>query len=181
MITEGVNLLPWRAMQRARTRRLRLGGSLAMMLIGLLTGVAGSQGIQALTAEQSQRNHRLEAAISSLDRRIGAIDDLQGTRKRLSQRMATLQMLADSRERPLQRFAAVAWALPDRLTVQRWSMQDGLLELTGTAQEITAVATLMSRIEQLAYFGEAKLVSIDSPQKTTSTLKHFHVQAKARP
>lgn len=181
MTINGVNLLPWRAMQRARTLRLRLSGSAVMLLLGLLLGVAGSQGIHALNNEQLQRNLRLEAAISSLDQRISAIDDLQGTRARLTERMTTLQMLADSREKPLQRFAAIAWALPDTLTLQRWSMQGDTLDLTGTAKQITAVATLMSRIEQLAHFGEATLVSIDVPQKPNSTLKHFHIRAKALP
>ena len=181
MEAEGVNLLPWRAMRRARTRRLRLVGSLVMLFLGLCLGAVGSQGIDALTAEQAERNQRLEAAILSLDRRISAIDDLQGTRNRLTERMTTLQVLTDSRRKPLERFAAIAWALPDTLTLQRWSLQDDTLDLTGTAQEVSAVATLMSRIEQLPQFDAATLVSIDSAQQTHPMLKYFHIRAKALP
>lgn len=181
MPVEGVNLLPWRAMQRARTRRVRLGGGLVMLLLGLSLGAVGSQGIDALTADQTQRNQRLQAAIVSLDRRISAIDDIQGTRKRLTERMTTLQTLADSRRKPLQRFAAIAWALPDTLTLERWSMQGDTLDMTGSAREVTAVATLMSRIEQLPQFSEAALISIDSPEQPSQMLKYFHIRAKARP
>lgn len=181
MSFEGVNLLPWRAMQRAQTARLRAFGSLIMLLAGLFAGGVGTLGIDHLTQHQIEQNQHLESAIARLNERILDIDSLQDTRAQLAERMATLKTLADDREQTLERFTDIASALPDALVLQRWSMEGSRLDLTGISQGLTPVAALMSRLETLPRFGEATLVSITSHVDDPTRLKVFHIQAETPP
>lgn len=181
MSSEGVNLLPWRAMRRTQTLRLRIMISIAMLIIGLCAGGIIAHTIQTLTAEQTVRNQRLEAAIFSLDQRIVAIDDLQGTRKRLTERIATLQTLADDREQALQRFAEIAAIVPESITLTHWSLERGHADLSGMASGIKPIAALLSALEEVNGYAEATLLSITTPAETTHNLKVFHIQAEALP
>ena len=181
MPPKGVNLLPWRAMRRIQTLRLRVMVSMLMLMIGLCAGGLIAYKVQTLTTEQKLRNQRLEAAIFSLDQRIVAIDDLQGTRERLTERIDTLQTLADDREQALKRFAEIAAIVPTSITLTHWSLERNFLTLSGTANGIKPVAALLSALEKINDFPEAKLVSITTPAETTHNLKLFHIEAEVRP
>lgn len=181
MSSEGVNLLPWRAMRRAQTLRLRVIVSMTMLIVGVCAGGIIAHTIQTLTAEQAARNQRLEAAIFSLDQRIVAIDDLQGTRKRLTERIATLQTLADDREQALKRFAEIAAIIPESITLTHWSLDRHHADLSGIASGIKPIAALLSALEEINDYAEATLLSITTPADTPHNLQLFHIQAEALP
>lgn len=181
MSFEGVNLLPWRAMRRTQTLRLRVFVFMTMLIMGLCGGGIIAHAIQTLTAEQTARNQRLEAAIFSLDQRIVAIDDLQGTRERLTERIATLQTLGDDREQALKRFAEIAAIIPQSITLTHWSLERSHADVSGIASGIQPIAALLSALEEVDGYAEATLLSITTPADATHNLKLFHIQAEALP
>ncbi len=157
-----INLLPWRAQQRAQRQRefglAALGAVLAAGAVTLFT----SWGINGAIDRQHDRNEVLKQEIAALDKQITEILGLEAQKQRLVARMEIITRLQRSRPEVVHVFDQLARTLPDGVYLTTVKQTDKKLELRGVAQSSTRVSTFMRNIEASPWLMNPELQVVET-------------------
>jgi len=157
-----INLLPWRAQQRAQRQRefglAALGAVLAAGAVTLFT----SWGINSAIDRQHDRNEVLKQEIATLDKQITEILGLEAQKQRLVARMEIITRLQRSRPEVVHVFDQLARTLPDGVYLTTVKQTDKKLELHGVAQSSTRVSTFMRNIESSPWLMNPELQVVET-------------------
>ncbi|SEN34411.1 type IV pilus assembly protein PilN [Pseudomonas sp. ok272] len=156
----GINLRPWREMQRQARRKRFLLGLCALLLLALVVIVLGERYINGVIDRQMARNAYISRQLMKLDERIERIDALRRQRRQLVQQMTVVHDLQGSRAGSAKVFGQLAQALPDEVFLTSVRRQERLLFIGGMAQVPGQVSTLMRNLDQAEVFDAPSLIDV---------------------
>lgn len=156
----GINLRPWREMQREARRKRFLLGLCAVLLLAMVVMVLGERYINGAIDRQMARNAYISRQLMTLDERIEQIEALQRQRRQLVEQVTTLHGLQGSRTDSAKVLDQLAHALPDEVFLTSVRRQEQLLFISGMAQAPSQVSTLMRNLGQAQMFEAPGLADV---------------------
>ena len=150
LMSDGFNLLPYRARKRrvARRQRLALLGAVSLAGCAAIGAVAGWDAFER--ARLDERRMALEASLSASSAQIGEHARLVRAEADRRRARELAQPLALPRERFLALLEALADAPPQRgVALQRVSQRTNEVELAALAPDSQAAAQWLKRLESL--------------------------------
>jgi type IV pilus assembly protein PilN len=172
-----INLLPWRDQQR-RERKLAF-----FVALGVAAGVAAVVAfvayllVGAMIEAQEQRNERLRAQITVLDKQIEEINDLESQKQRFISRMQIIEKLQRSRPEVVHLFDELVKMMPDGTYLTSVKETGNKLKLEGVAQSSTRVSTLMRNIAASQWLRNPALEVVETA-KDNAVGSHFVLDAE---
>jgi type IV pilus assembly protein PilN len=157
-----INLLPWRDIERAQTRREFGLGAVGVVLGAAAVTLFVSWGYSASIDRQMERNQLLKREIAELDKKITEILGLEEQRSRLETRMDIITRLQRSRPEVVHVFDQLARTLPEGVSLTAVKQNDKRIEIKGLAQSSTRVSTLMRNIEASNWLTNPELQVIET-------------------
>jgi type IV pilus assembly protein PilN len=161
-----INLLPWRDEER-KERKLKflvaLGGS---AVAACLTAFVGYLLMESMVSAQEERNAKLAAEISILDKQIEKINSLEAEKRRFIARMEVIEKLQRSRPEIVHIFDEIAKQLPDGVYLTAITQNGTRLKFEGVAQSSTRVSNFMRNIEASSYLKNPDLELVETKKDT---------------
>jgi len=155
-----INLLPWREeLRKQRQQEFAILAVIAMALMGVVV-FAVHLYLQQLTDFQQERNDFLQTQISTLDKKIKEIKDLDREKERLLARMNIIQKLQSSRPEIVHMMDALVETLPKGVYYKKIIQKANILSMEGDAQSNARVSSLMRNLESSKWFENPNLVEI---------------------
>jgi type IV pilus assembly protein PilN len=157
-----INLLPHRQIKRAE--RQREFGLMALMAAGAACAVVflGWQFLGSQRDAQVERNTRLEAAITSLDKEIADIKDLKDQINNVLERKQIVENLQTNRSQAVVILDELTRQLPEGLYLKSIKQAGNLITLEGVADTNARVATLVRNLSVSNWMESPNLVEIKS-------------------
>jgi type IV pilus assembly protein PilN len=157
-----INLLPHRQLKRAE--RQRQFGLMALMSAVAAAAVVftGWTFLGAQKDSQFERNGRLEAAISSLDKEIADIKDLKDQINNVLERKQIVENLQTNRSQSVVILDELTRQLPEGLYLKSIKQAGNLITLEGVADTNARVATLVRNLGVSNWVESPNLVEIKS-------------------
>lgn len=156
-----INLLPHRAELRTKRRNqffIGIGGSLGAAAVAVL---ASNFVMDGIISSQQGRNDLLKTEITSLDKRIAEILDLEAKKERLLARMEIIEQLQRSRPEIVHVFDEMVRALPDGVRLTAIKQTGRRLEIKGDAESNTRVSAFMRNIDKSAWLTQPDLQVVE--------------------
>lgn len=156
-----INLLPHRAELRTKRRNqffIGIGGSLGAAAVAVL---ASNFVMDGIISSQQGRNDLLKTEITSLDKRIAEILDLEAKKERLLARMEIIEQLQRSRPEIVHVFEEMVRALPDGVRLTSIKQTGRRLEIKGDAESNTRVSAFMRNIDKSAWLTQPDLQVVE--------------------
>lgn len=157
-----INLLPWRAEQRKERKMAFLVALGARTLAALLATFIIYLFFGSLIEGQQQRNEKLKAEISTLDKQIEEINSLEAQKQRFISRMEIIEKLQRSRPEIVHVFDELVRTLPDGTFLTGVTQTAHRLKLDGVAQSSTRVSTFMRNIDKSQWLRNPELSVIET-------------------
>jgi len=172
-----INLLPWRAEQRAQRQRhfLTLAGAAALSM-GAIVALTHFQ-VEQWIEDQNARNTYLDVEIAMLDKRLAEISDLEKERENLLARMRIVEQLQTSRPEVVHLFTEIVAAIPEGVFLTSIAQKDRNVTLEGLAQSNARVSSFMRSLDASPWLGTPDLKRIQaSATKAEQDGKQFQFQ-----
>lgn len=157
-----INLLPWRAEERKRRKlefTVALGGA---TLGGAVVAFAAYLMLDSMIDDQVQRNERLRAEITVLDKQIEEINDLETQKQKFIARMEIIEKLQRSRPEIVHLFDEIVRTLPDGAYLTALSQKDRRLKIEGVAQSSTRVSAFMRNLDGSQWLRNPELEVVET-------------------
>lgn len=182
-----INLLPHRQIKRAERQR-EFGLMAAGVAIAAAAIVfAGWAYLDGRLSSQNERNGRLNAEITKLDKEIASIKVLQGEIKSLLERKGVVENLQTSRGQAVVILDQVARQLPNGIILKSIKQHANTVTLQGLADTQARVSTLSKSLEDATLWvdgtpviGEIKSVTVNNIKQNDFTLS-FNLKAQKAP
>jgi type IV pilus assembly protein PilN len=162
-----INLLPWREEQR-RERKLQFGIAVGVAAAGAaVVSVAAYLMLGSMISAQQARNERLRTEISTLDKQIEEINNLEAAKQKFIARMDIIEKLQRSRPEIVHIFDEIVRTLPDGTYLIGVKQTDKRLKFEGVAQSSTRVSTFMRNIDASEWMKNPELEVVETKQGQT--------------
>lgn len=156
-----INLLDWRAAERAHKRRQFISLLIAVALLTLLIiGILPVLYYQHLISRQNARNHYLQTQIAVADKKLAEIRKLKKTRAKLMNRMQVIGDLQQSRSASVHYLDQITATIPDGVVLTGLDQSRPTTTLAGVAQSNARVSQYMTNLDDSAWFTHSRLVVI---------------------
>jgi type IV pilus assembly protein PilN len=155
-----INLLPWRDERREELKKeflLVLGvvAVAALLLLFLANRVINSQ-----IEGQESRNAYLKQNISTLERQVTEISDLEERKAALLDRMKIIQELQGNRPVIVRVFDELVRTIPDGVFYTTLERKGNSVDVGGTAESNNRVSSLMRQLDKSDWFAEPNLTGV---------------------
>ncbi len=155
-----INLLPWRAEERARRNKEFLTLVATVTLLALLAAFATWSYFNNELEEQRDANDRITQENSRLDAVLTEIDTLEQRREDIISRMQVIQDLQGRRPIPVRLWDDIAKAIPPALYLNNLKREDDLLTFTGLADNPNVVSSLIRNLDSSPWMGNSAVRNI---------------------
>ncbi len=168
-----INLLPWRAELRKQRRNeyLSIVGAFAALAVLVWGGIHFH--FKERIEFQNERNDYLRKEISSLDKKIKEIQELEKEKDRLIARMKAIETLQSSRPIVVHIFDELVEALPDGVYLKEVTQNGSAITLKGVAESNARVSSFMRNIEKSQWLKDPKLEIIQSSDDSGRRIANF--------
>lgn len=168
-----INLLPWRAELRTQRRNeyLTIVGAFAGLAI-LGWGLVHFHFKERIDF-QNERNTYLKAEITSLDKKIKEIQELEKEKERLIARMKAIETLQSSRPIIVHIFDELVTSLPEGVYLKEVAQTANVIVLKGVAESNARVSSFMRNIEKSEWLTDPKLEIIQSSDESGRRIANF--------
>ncbi len=156
-----INLLPWRAELQTRRRNQFFIGLGVAVGAAALAVLASNLVMNGIIDNQADRNNLLKAEITSLDKRIEEILDLETKKDRLLARMEIIEQLQRSRPEEVHLFDELVKTLPDGVRLTEVKQTGSRLEIKGSAESNTRVSAFMRNIDKSKWLAKPDLQVVE--------------------
>ena len=160
-----INLLPWREQQRKDRKLAFTVGLGAALVAALVATFAGYLFFGSLIERQQERNDRLRAEISTLDRQIEEINSLEAQKQKFIARMQIIEKLQRSRPEIVHVFDTLVRTMPDGTYLTAVTQSQHRFKIQGVAQSSTRVSSLMRNITASQWLKEPELEVVESKKE----------------
>lgn len=157
-----INLLPWREAERKRKRQEFGVGAVGALVLATLVYLTVNWQMKSAIEEQMSRNDYLTGQISELDKQIAEILDLEEQKKRLQARITVIEQLELSRPEIVHVFDQLVRTTPDGIYLTSVKQTERKIELKGTAQSSTRVASYMRNIDSSEWLSDPALQILET-------------------
>ena len=157
-----INLLPWRAELREQRKKEFLAVFGASAVVGLLVFAVWYMTIASLIDFQKERNAKVQAEISLLDKKVTEIDELKKQRNDMIDRMKVIQSLQGNRPLIVHIFDELVSKLPDGVFFTRAERKGDKILVSGTAESNNRVSTLMRDLNNSKWLKSSVLTKVQA-------------------
>lgn len=179
-----INLLPWRADRRKLREREFYMMLLAAAVGALLVFFIAMMWMQHVIDDQQGRNDYLKGEITSLDKQIKEIEELDKTRADLITRKDIIEQLQSNRSQMVHLFDELVKTIPDGVRLSTMKQVGDLITLDGAAESNQRVATYLHNIDISPWLGHSDLKKTENTLGTKEADKklpyHFSMDVKLR-
>ena len=173
-----INLLPWREAERQQRQRdfmVAMAGALVagIVVVGLVIFAYAGK-----ITHQLDRNARLTAEITELDKSIEEIEGLERQKERLLARMEIIEQLQKSRPEIVHLFDEVTRKLPEGVYLSAMKQSGTAVEITGIAQSSTRVSALMRQIDSSDWLTDPGVTRVETRDQGPQRQAEFVVTMK---
>lgn len=176
-----INLLPHRQIKRAeRQRQFTLLAGLAFVA-GAAVVFMGYTIIDARVSAQNERNSRLEAANTRLDKEIAEIKDLKDKIQDLVARKQVVENLQSNRSQAVVVLDELSRKLPDGTYYKSIKQEGSQIDITGIADNNARVASFVRNLGLSQWMEAPNLVEIKSAMINTLKYNEFTLNVKLKP
>jgi type IV pilus assembly protein PilN len=172
-----INLLPWREEQRKQ--RLKNFGIAAgsAVAVAVATVLYAHLTVSRFIDYQDARNKYLQTEITTLDKQIAEIQELETTKERLLARMQIIEQLQRSRPEVVHIFDELVRRLPDGVYLKSVKQTGNRLSIKGVAQSSTRVSALMRNIDASEWLTDPGLDVVETKEQGRSRNSEFTIFA----
>ncbi|HLR16258.1 MAG TPA: PilN domain-containing protein [Alcanivoracaceae bacterium] len=149
-----INLLPWREEKRKKQKQDFLSLLVLAALVGGLVWWLWQAAIQTDIDYQNERNRTIQTTITSLDRKIKEIEDVDRRRNDLIERMRVIQDLQGKRPSVVYVFEELVRVLPENVYFTDIKRSGNAFTIVGIAQTNNNISELMRNMTASPWFGE---------------------------
>ncbi len=175
-----INLLPHRQIKRAeRQRQFSLLSALSLVA-GAAIVFMGYTIIDSRVSAQVERNSRLEAANTKLDKEIAEIKDLKDKIQDLLARKQVVENLQSNRSQAVVVLDELSRKLPDGTYYKTIKQQDAQIDITGIADNNARVASFVRNLGMSQWMESPNLVEIKSVVINTLKYNEFTLNVKLK-
>ena len=147
-----INLLPWREQERAeRKKAFAVGMFLAMFAAAVVT-LGGYMFMRSLIDGQNNRNQKLVAEITVLDKDIEEINNLDQKKQQFIARMQIIEKLQRSRPEIVHVFDTIVQTTPDGMYLTSIVQNGQKFRIQGTTQAASRVSAFIRQLDGSGWF-----------------------------
>ena len=172
-----INLLPVRE-ERRKASAQKLGVMLAGTLAGSIV-LAGT--IHGWLSHQISSTRELsvatQAEIQRFEPQLKQVEEFKKTKAEIEQKLGVIQGLHEARSGPVHVLDELATHTPDRIWINKVTIQGGKLALEGMSLDNELVALFLTALEESPYFKSVELVETQAKDKDGFKLNQFEVSA----
>lgn len=174
-----INLLPWRALRKQQQqKRFLVILALVSLLMWGLVWMINNWIVQQITLQQ-QANQVLTQQIGGLQQQLQTRKAVGLQRQQLVTRMELITHYQQQRNLSVWLFNQLARLVPDDVSLQRISLVEQHLQLSGHVRDATALAAMLRKLEKTPALEQARLDSLIHEEDKTSeqrSLAQFSLQ-----
>ncbi len=160
-----INLLPWREELRKQKQK-QFNDTIAIWVMFSAVIFAGIHFyFDNQQAYQTQRNNLLQNEITTIDKKIVAIKDIEETKNRLLNKITVIRDLQRSRPEIVHLFDEIPRITPDSLFITKLTRTNRNLTFEGKSQSNTFISAFMTSIEKSASLTTPSLEVIKLQEK----------------
>lgn len=159
-----INLLAWRAKARERRRRHFHFGLLLAGVIGIGSGASQAFVAQQQLSAQQQRNTHIEARLTELMRDTRLVSDYAAAAGRADERIEALSLLQNARGQTVELFSQLVGSHQEGVQYTRLARQEGLLSLTGVADDSRRVFAQLHSLAAALTLGVPVLSAMETEE-----------------
>ena len=174
-----INLLPWRDEQRKERKLSFFAGMGGAVVAAAIAAFAAGLAFSSMISGQEQRNERLRTEITTLDKEIEKINNLEQQKQKFIARMQIIEKLQRSRPEIVHVFDEVVRTIPDGTYLTSVKQTDKKLKLDGVAQSSTRVSSFMRSIDSSQWLRNPELEVVET--KPNQPLGSSFTRAGATP
>lgn len=168
-----INLLPWRAEQRAERQKQFIQALIAGLLLAAGIFFLAIRYVDGLLMEQEDRNSFLRTEIERVDLEIAEIEALDQEKSNLIARTQVIESLQLSRPEVVKLFDGLVRSIPEGINLDKLTRQGHTLTLEGVAQSNARVSVLMRELEANTVFIKPSLDVIQRISETDNAIRKF--------
>ena len=157
-----INLLPWRDEQRKERKLSFFAGMGGAVVAAAIAAFAAGLAFSSMISGQEQRNDRLRTEITTLDKEIEKINNLEQQKQKFIARMQIIEKLQRSRPEIVHVFDEVVRTIPDGTYLTSVKQTDKKLKLDGVAQSSTRVSSFMRSIDSSQWLRNPELEVVET-------------------
>lgn len=163
----GLNLLPWREIQREKKRKLFIFSIATAAFVSLII-LGISHIILAYKIKiQHKKNLVLNHKIESYAEKTSEIKKINQRNIRFQKRIQLINQLAVNRSSLILAYNQLARIIPDDVFLKKLTINERKIVLEGYSDSSLSVATLMRTIKQSKYFLNPNLQEVKILENTT--------------
>jgi type IV pilus assembly protein PilN len=172
-----INLLPVRE-ERRKASAQRLGAMLAATFVGMVVLTGLVHGVVRHDIS-STRNESIETQkeIDRFEPQLKQVEEFKKTKAEIEQKLGVIQDLHEARSGPVRVLDELATHTPDRIWINKITMQTGRLTLEGMSLDNELVALFLTALEESPYFKNVELLETQAKDKDGFKLNEFEVSA----
>ena len=155
-----INLLPWREELREERRQEFLVGLGITIAIAFVILFGGDRFVNNSIKNQTRKNTYLQEQISSLDKEITEIRELQKQKTELTARMSVIQDLQGTRPVIVRLFDELVRTLPDGVYYDSITRTGDVISFIGVAESNNRVSALLRSLNESEWFEAPALQQI---------------------
>ena len=157
-----INLLPWRDEQRKERKLSFFAGMGGAVVAAAIAAFAAGLAFSSMISGQEHRNDRLRTEITTLDKEIEKINNLEQQKQKFIARMQIIEKLQRSRPEIVHVFDEVVRTIPDGTYLTSVKQTDKKLKLDGVAQSSTRVSSFMRSIDSSQWLRNPELEVVET-------------------
>jgi type IV pilus assembly protein PilN len=172
-----INLLPVRE-ERRKASAQRLGAMLAATLVGsvLLSGAIHGM-LRHDISSTRELSLETQKEIEHFEPQLKQVEEFKKTKAEIEQKLGVIQSLHEARSGPLHLLDELATHTPDRIWINKVTIQSGRLTLEGMSLDNELVALFLTSLEESPFFKDVELVETKAKDKDGFKLNEFEVSA----
>ncbi|MCH9691263.1 MAG: PilN domain-containing protein [Gammaproteobacteria bacterium] len=155
-----INLLPWRQEFRAQKQK-ELQQLIFLVVIATCFFIfMWMKGVDAMLESQQARNRLLQNEITTLDKKVQEIKELEQRRQELVERMRVIHELQGNRPLVVRYFDEMVRAAPEGLWLTQLKHNEKSVKLSGVAESNHRVSSFMRNLDQSEWFQAPNLTGV---------------------
>jgi len=170
---EGLNLLPWRELQREDKKRQFIVMIVTAILLGIFFIILGHTLVARKIQQQESVNHFLQTEIKQLDQNITEIDNLKQRKQLIMHRLELMYQLQASRPLFVKAYDELVRIIPSGLYIASINRKENTLIVKGYSESIQRISELMKNAEHSKWFKRPQLQEVKTSNKNKNYQREF--------
>lgn len=156
---KGINLLPWRELERQQKQQLFLQQVSVWAGVWCLLLAAVWLSISQFNDTQQNRLTRLQSEITTLDIKLAELRDIKAKEELVNKRIAAVSALQRQRDQVTRLFNLLPLVVPTGVYIDKITLNGERVEITGRSESNVRLSSMVRQVES-SYWLDA--VSIDA-------------------